>query len=184
MTFFSFKVSTTIVLVVFLKCIKNWRTICPNLSKNVIHKAKRIPRQTSVLPLVSRPRSIIRQLRISGKNVIHVDLQLTIWKMHTSIWSVRRKAWHVDSVQTPALYHVQSFFAYKRFAMGPCALRHGIQHSMEAILACHPALSTKWLDWVGKWCELWRMRTGPIVVDRYDNGIDNVDVKRHKRGER
>ena len=32
----------------------------------------------------------------------------------------------------------------------------------KAILACHPALSTKWLDWVAKWCELWRMPTGPI----------------------
>ena len=29
-------------------------------------------------------------------------------------------------------------------------LRHGIQNSMEAILACHPAPSTKWLDWVVK----------------------------------
>ena len=29
---------------------------------------------------------------------------------------------------------------------GLCALRHGIQISMEAILACHPARSTEWLD--------------------------------------
>ena len=28
---------------------------------------------------------------------------------------------------------------------GPCALRHGIEVLMEAILACHPALSTEWL---------------------------------------
>ena len=28
---------------------------------------------------------------------------------------------------------------------GPCALRHWIQSSMEAILACHPAVSTEWL---------------------------------------
>ena len=34
---------------------------------------------------------------------------------------------------------------------------------MEAILACQPALSTKWLDWVARWCELWRIRTGPIA---------------------
>ena len=27
-------------------------------------------------------------------------------------------------------------------------LRHGIQKSMEAVLACHPALSTEWLCWV------------------------------------
>ena len=36
-----------------------------------------------------------------------------------------------------------------------CALRHGIQISMEAILACHPARSTEWLDWVTNSCELW-----------------------------
>ena len=28
---------------------------------------------------------------------------------------------------------------------GPCALHHWIQSSMEAILACHPAVSTEWL---------------------------------------
>ena len=28
---------------------------------------------------------------------------------------------------------------------GPCALHHLIQSSMEAILACHPAVSTEWL---------------------------------------
>ena len=36
---------------------------------------------------------------------------------------------------------------------GGGALRHpahGIQNLMEAILPCHPALSTKWLDWVAK----------------------------------
>ena len=33
---------------------------------------------------------------------------------------------------------------------------------MEAILAYHPALLAKWLDWVAKWCELWRMHTGSI----------------------
>ena len=43
-----------------------------------------------------------------------------------------------------------------------CALRHGIQISMEAILACHPARSTEWLDWHPKSCELWRIRTGPV----------------------
>ena len=45
---------------------------------------------------------------------------------------------------------------------GLCALRHGIQISMEAILACHPARSTEWLDFHPKWCELWRIRTGLI----------------------
>ena len=45
---------------------------------------------------------------------------------------------------------------------GLCALRHGIQISMEAILACHLARSTEWLDCHPKSCELWRIRTGPI----------------------
>ena len=47
---------------------------------------------------------------------------------------------------------------------GLCALRHGIQISMEAILACHPARSTEWLDCHPKSCELWRIRTGPIAT--------------------
>ena len=29
-----------------------------------------------------------------------------------------------------------------------CTLHHGIQYSMEAILACHPALSTGWVGWL------------------------------------
>ena len=45
-----------------------------------------------------------------------------------------------------------------------CALHHGIHISMEAILACHPARSTEWLDCHPKWCELWHIRTGPINV--------------------
>ena len=46
---------------------------------------------------------------------------------------------------------------------GLCTLRHGIQNSMEAILAFHPAWPTEWLDcWLAKWCENWRIRTGPI----------------------
>ena len=34
---------------------------------------------------------------------------------------------------------------------------------MEAILACHPARSTEWLDCHPKSCELWRIHTGPIM---------------------
>ena len=34
---------------------------------------------------------------------------------------------------------------------------------MEAILACHPALSIKGREWVAKWCERWRPNTDPIV---------------------
>ena len=63
----------------------------------------------------------------------------------------------------PALGSLESLTEVWR--RGSCVLRHGIQNSMEAILDCHPALSTEWLDWVAKWCERWRMRTGPIVRD-------------------
>ena len=47
---------------------------------------------------------------------------------------------------------------------GLCVLRQGmhIQNPMGAILACHPALSTEWLDWVAKSCEIWCIRTGPM----------------------
>ena len=46
---------------------------------------------------------------------------------------------------------------------GLSALRHGIQNSMEAILACHPALSTNWCRMAIS-CEKKkrRFRTGPI----------------------
>ena len=55
---------------------------------------------------------------------------------------------------------------------GLCELRHGIQISMEAILACHPAGSTEWLDCHPKSCELWRIRTGPITITRLLSSTD------------
>ena len=58
---------------------------------------------------------------------------------------------------------LRSYHPYRcRFKWGLWALRIGIQISMEAILACHPARSTEWLDCHPKPCELWRIRTGPI----------------------
>ena len=44
------------------------------------------------------------------------------------------------------------------------ALCHAIQNSMEAILDCHPALSTEWVGcgWLAISCELWRLRTSLI----------------------
>ena len=53
---------------------------------------------------------------------------------------------------------------------GLCALRHGIQISMEAILACHPTRSTEWLDCHPKSCELWHIRTGPIRSQTHSLG--------------
>ena len=58
---------------------------------------------------------------------------------------------------------------------GLCAERHGIQISMEAILAGHPALCTEWLDWVAKWCELWRIRTDPRLFLFYFD-VDESDT--------
>ena len=57
---------------------------------------------------------------------------------------------------------------WEKFQWGLCAWRHGIQISTEAFLACHPALSTEWLDWVAQWCELWRMRTGSIIPRKHN----------------
>ena len=46
----------------------------------------------------------------------------------------------------------------RRSWLGLSTLRHAIQNSMEAILACHPALSTKWLVWVVIQCVcVWTM---------------------------
>ena len=53
---------------------------------------------------------------------------------------------------------------HMRIKWGLCTLHHGIQISMEAILACHPARSTEWLDCHPKSCELWRIHTGPIAI--------------------
>ena len=41
---------------------------------------------------------------------------------------------------------------------------------MEAILACHPARSTEWLDCHPKSYELWRIRTGPILAFHLEKG--------------
>ena len=46
---------------------------------------------------------------------------------------------------------------------GLCALRHGIQISMDTILACHPARSTEWLDCHPKSCELW-LTQAPLII--------------------
>ena len=54
---------------------------------------------------------------------------------------------------------------------GLCTLRRGIQNSMEAILAFHPAWPTEWLHcWLAKWCENWRIRTGPIEPHQVPTG--------------
>ena len=52
---------------------------------------------------------------------------------------------------------------------------------MEAILASHPALSTKWLDWVAKWCEWWRMLTGSIDPSSRATGQPLLQAWRYVR---
>ena len=63
---------------------------------------------------------------------------------------------------------------WKANRWGLCALRHGIQISMEAILACHLARSTEWLDCHPKLCELWQSRTGLIVGSRFRHQLCTV----------
>ena len=63
---------------------------------------------------------------------------------------------------------------YTSTQWGLCASRHGIQISMEAILACHPARSTEWLDCHSKSCELWRIRTGPISQGDHPVVLDST----------
>ena len=43
-------------------------------------------------------------------------------------------------------------------------MTHPLPYPAVRILACHPARSTKRLDWVAVWCERWRIRTGPISI--------------------
>ena len=77
----------------------------------------------------------------------------------------RNSEFHADSAissDSKKIFHSNSkkiIFAVWRW--GLLASRHGIQISMEAILACHSARSTEWLDCHPKSCELWRIRTGP-----------------------
>ena len=53
---------------------------------------------------------------------------------------------------------------------------------MEAILACHPVRSTKWLDCHPKSCELWCIRTGPIgSVCRWKVSVELRTVKLSRR---
>ena len=52
---------------------------------------------------------------------------------------------------------------------GLFALRHSSQTSMEAILACHPALFTEWLGWVAISCELWCNCIGPVIAQFLEN---------------
>ena len=68
----------------------------------------------------------------------------------------------VLTIYTPKALQFEFIEWPSTWQWGLCALRHGIQISMEAILACHPARSTEWLDCHPKSCELWRIRTGPI----------------------
>ena len=88
----------------------------------------------------------------------------TDYSTETSVQS--SASWRANlSTSLPELHLLVLFAAYvclQDGQWGLCALRHGVQISMEAILACHPARSTEWLDCHPKSCERWRIRTGPI----------------------
>ena len=48
--------------------------------------------------------------------------------------------------------------------MGAVHITSKSKIQLEAILACHPALSTEWLDWVAKLCELWCIHMGLVTL--------------------
>ena len=103
------------------------------------------------------------------------DWSLWVWRLHTNMCSrmlravgekqtcmqprrLRTSRVHVHTSLKPRPstpldnYWVQ--LSAGLVLVGLCALRHGIQISMEAILDCHPARSTEWLDCHPKSCEL------------------------------
>ena len=57
------------------------------------------------------------------------------------------------------------FFVWSscQFFNGTCA-KHVMVSKFQWKPFCLAALSAEWLDWMEKWCELWRIRTGPIFV--------------------
>ena len=65
-------------------------------------------------------------------------------------WQWVETKWHWLATQDHAklVYEevfTSTFSPWDKSQSGLCALRHGIKNSMEAMLACHPALSTEWL---------------------------------------
>ena len=89
---------------------------------------------------------------LSHKLIIFTWMQKTLTRSKFSQNSRNRQKTLRTSFQTTTLIFNQQFFCHW-YQCGPCALHQGIQNSMEAILACHQALPTKWLDWVARWCE-------------------------------
>ena len=83
----------------------------------------------------------------------------------SALWNVLTRTHHIQIFDLLFSIHSQSkqlsFIAYRRtlneipffgqVKCWPCALRHGIQNSMEAMLACHPALPLLFPqnDWTG-----------------------------------
>ena len=65
-----------------ITCALAWSEITRRV---MVYKAKRTPRHISLLPLVSRPRSIIRQLRKSGQRVM---IEFVLVERETAIQSL------------------------------------------------------------------------------------------------
>ena len=85
------------------------------------------------------------------------------WRRSCHVW-VQETVQEEDQPCHSGKFKIMSLRKRLETQWRPCALRHRFQNSMEAILACHPALSTEWLGWVAKWCERWRIFTGPILL--------------------
>ena len=94
--------------------------------------------------------------------------------------------WLITHVQRP--FRQSHLNAHTEW--GLCTSRYGIQISMEAILACHPARSTASEDCHPKSCELWRIRTGPIWARRticclkHNTGKENKARERNLKGQK
>ena len=112
----------------------------------------------AVLPIFKVVVNIIQLQRSTVETLLFypVLMHMQDTNKHTDAWEIRRKP------QRTAATLKSNCTSNDKW--GLCALRHGIRISLEAILACHPARSTEWLDCHPKSCELWRIRAGPIQV--------------------
>ena len=110
----------------------------------------------SLTTMKSRSVAVVECLSISS--------QLRLLRVFPPTWRCISTSIPCHTLQLSFSFYPHTHGQLTELQWGLCALRNGNQNSMEAILACHPALSTEWVDWVAKWCELWRIRTGPIYI--------------------
>ena len=128
--------------------------ISVNLDKNTVSISKRAQWKLSG--------AILWKKKNTGCNAFYTRVSHNVVTMETSAigWPPRLIVLWYISVDLEESWLV---LIEEHEQWGLCTLRHGIQISMEAILACNPARSTEWLDCHPKSCELWNICTGPIV---------------------